>query len=104
MRAARAAVASHRAVLSALMTLDRLAAWRARAEADTADLSGRTPVRLIAALLACPMLGAAEAEADTGASRAAVQRNLDLLARRGLVREVTGQGRFRVWTAAFDRS
>lgn len=30
---------------------------------------------------------------------AAVQRNLDLLVRRGLVREVMGQGRFRVWAA-----
>jgi hypothetical protein len=28
-----------------------------------------------------------------------VQRNLDLLQARGLVREVTGQGRFRIWAA-----
>lgn len=90
---------AHRAVLAALMALERLHQWRARAEAATADLSGRTPARLIAALVAHPMLGAAQAEAETGASRAAVQRNLDLLASRGLVREVTGQGRFRVWAA-----
>jgi hypothetical protein len=90
---------AQRAVLSALMTLDRLADWRAKAEAETADLQGRTPGRLIAALAAHPMLGAAQAEAETGASRAAVQRNLDTLAARGLVREVTGQGRFRVWAA-----
>lgn len=89
----------HRAVLAALMTLERLAAWRMRAEAQTADLSGRTPARLIAALTAQPMLGAAQAEAGTGASRAAVLRNLDRLVRRDLVREVTGQGRFRVWAA-----
>ena len=81
------------------MSLDRLIAWRARAEAETADLTGRTPARLIAALSARPMLGAAEAEAETGASRAAVQRNLDLLYARDLVREVTGHGRFRVWAA-----
>ena len=43
--------------------------------------------------------GAVEAEAETGASRAAVQRNLDTLQSRGLVREVTGRGRFRVWAA-----
>lgn len=90
---------AHRAVLSALMTLERLAAWRARAEAETADLQGRTPARLIAALVAHPMLAAPQAEAATGASRAAVQRNLDTLVARGLVREVTGQGRFRVWAA-----
>lgn len=90
---------AHRAVLAALMSLDRLTAWRAQAEAETADLTGRTPARLIAALSARPMLGAAEAEAEAGASRAAVQRNLDLLHARGLVREVTGHGRFRVWAA-----
>lgn len=90
---------AHRAVLSALMTLERLAQWRARAEAETADLQGRTPARLIAALAAHPMLAAPQAEVETGASRAAVQRNLDTLVARGLVREVTGQGRFRVWAA-----
>lgn len=92
---------AQRAVLSALMVLDRLAAWRSRVEAETADLSGRTPSRLVAALVALPMLGAAQAEAETGASRAAVLRNLDVLERRGLVREVTGQGRFRVWAAKY---
>jgi hypothetical protein len=90
---------AHRAVLSALMMLDRLADWRTRAGAATADLQGRTPARLIAALAAHPMLAAPQAEAETGASRAAVQRNLDVLVARGLAREVTGQGRFRVWAA-----
>jgi hypothetical protein len=90
---------AHRAVLSALMALERLAEWRRRAEGETADLSGRTPLRMIAALAAHPMLAAPQAEADTGASRAAVQRNLDILHDRGLIREVTGQGRFRVWAA-----
>lgn len=50
---------ARRAVLSALMALERLSAWRARAEAETADLQGRIPARLIAALTAQPMLGAA---------------------------------------------
>lgn len=81
---------AHRAVLAALLSLERLAAWRDRAGAATADLSGRTPARLIAALAAHPMLAAAQAEAETGASRAAVLRNLDLLEARGLAREVTG--------------
>ena len=90
---------AHRAVLSALMTLERLAQWRARAESETADLQGRTPARLIAALAAHPTLAAPQAEAEAGTSRAAVQRNLDVLVARGLVREVTGQGRFRVWAA-----
>jgi Fe2+ or Zn2+ uptake regulation protein len=45
------------------------------------------------------MLGVPQAVSETGASRAAVQRNLDILLTRGLVREVTGHGRFRVWAA-----
>jgi Fic family protein len=90
---------AHRAVLSALMLLERLSAWRTRAEVETADLQGRTPAKLIAALVAHPMLATPQAEAETGASRAAVQRNLDALVARGLVREVTGQGKFRIWAA-----
>jgi len=39
------------------------------------------------------------AEELTGASRAAVQRNLACLEALGLVKEVTGQGRYRVWRA-----
>jgi Fe2+ or Zn2+ uptake regulation protein len=46
------------------------------------------------------MVSAPLAEELSQASRAAVQRNLDLFARRGLIREVTGQGRYRIWTAA----
>jgi DNA-binding IclR family transcriptional regulator len=66
---------------------------------EMADLQGRTPVRLIKAMAAQPMLGAAQVETETGASRAAVLRNLDLLVKQRLVREVTGQWRFRVWAA-----
>lgn len=34
-----------------------------------------------------------------GASRAVVQRDLTVMEKRGLIREVTGQGRFRMWRA-----
>jgi hypothetical protein len=88
-----------RAVRAALLHLDRLQAWSARALAATADLTGRTPPRLVAALASWPLVSAPLAEAETGASRAAVQRNLDILAARGLIREVTGQGRYRMWEA-----
>jgi Fe2+ or Zn2+ uptake regulation protein len=46
------------------------------------------------------MVSAPQAQKETGASRAAVERNLTLLEARGLIREVTGAGRFRVWTAS----
>ncbi len=88
------------AALAALLHLDRINAWEARAKEATADLSGRTPPLLIDALRAWPMVSAPLAEELTQASRAAVQRNIDRFTRRGLVREVTGQGRYRVWTAA----
>lgn len=86
------------AVLRAMRLLDTLSDWRQRAEATTGPLSGRTPPRLITAFCDWPLLSAPMAEEITGASRAAVQRNLDWFAAAGLVREVTGQGRFRVWT------
>lgn len=40
------------------------------------------------------------AEALTGTSRAAIQRNLAWMEARGLIRKVTGQGRFRMRCAA----
>lgn len=88
------------AILAALLHLDRVSAWDQRAREATNDLSGRTPPRLIDALTAWPMVSAPLAEDLTQASRAAVQRNIDRFMSRGLIREVTGQGRYRVWTAA----
>jgi DNA-binding IclR family transcriptional regulator len=88
------------AAVHARLTLDRLAAWEARARAATAALSGRTPGKLISALLATPALSAEMAARLTGASQAAALRNITRFEAQGLVREVTGQGRFRVWVAA----
>lgn len=91
---------AEQATLAALMELDRLTDWRRRADAATKDLSGRTPARLLDVFEGWPQITAPLAEAETGASRAAVQRNIDRLAERGLIREVTGQGRYRVWMTA----
>lgn len=87
------------ATLAALLHLERLEVWQDRARADIADLSGRTPARLLECLMRWPHVSAALVEAETGASRAACQRNLDMFTTRGIIREVTGQGRYRVWTA-----
>jgi hypothetical protein len=89
-----------RGALAALMHLDRLAEWTERVTVATAHLSGRTPPRLVQVLAEWPLVSAAMAEAQTNASRAAVQRNLAWMQNEGLVREVTGQGRYRFWTAA----
>lgn len=88
------------AVLKAMRHLDDLEQWDQAARARLAGRSGRTPPRLIDALRDWPLLTAPMAEEITGASRAAVQRNLSWLAGQGLVSEVTGQTRFRVWQAA----
>lgn len=86
--------------MAALRQIDDVAAWSDRARAATAGLSGRTPPALCEALAEWPFLSAPMAETLTGASRAAVQRNLSWMERHGLIREITGQGRFRIWAAA----
>ena len=85
------------ACLAAMRHLDNIVAWSARAEAEMTALSGKTPPALRAVLSEWPLVSASMAEALTGASRAAVQRNLAWMETRGLIREVTGQGRYRMW-------
>ncbi|QDY71298.1 helix-turn-helix domain-containing protein [Qingshengfaniella alkalisoli] len=87
-----------RACLRGLMECDRVAEWTERATKATSDLSGRTPPQLVEALARWPLVSAPMLEARTKASRAAVQRNMLLFEKRGLVREVTGQERFRYWS------
>jgi hypothetical protein len=88
------------ACLTAMRHLDDIEAWSARAEAEMSPLSGRTPLALSAVLAEWPLVSAPMAEALTGASRAAVQRNLAWMEARGLIHEVTGQGRYRMWRTA----
>lgn len=85
------------ACLTAMRHLDDIEAWAARAEKEMSVLSGKTPPVLRAVLTEWPLVSAPMAEALTGASRAAIQRNLAWMDARGLIRELTGQGRFRMW-------
>ncbi len=87
------------ATLWALRYLERLQDWHMRTQTILKGLSGRTPNLLATLLAGWPIVTAPMAEAQTGASRATVQRNLDLMHQKGLIREITGQGRYRVWTA-----
>jgi hypothetical protein len=87
------------AILTAMRHLDRIGAWTERAEREMAVLSGRTPAALLRVLSDWPLISAPMAETLTGASRAAVQRNLAWMEERKLICEVTGQGRFRMWRA-----
>lgn len=87
------------AIRAALRHLDQIALWQTRAQAAMAGAQGRTPDLLIGVLVAWPQVTAAMAEELTGAARATVQRNLARLQAAALIREVTGQGRYRVWSA-----
>ena len=88
------------ACLSAMRHLDDIEAWAVRADAEMVALSGKTPPALRAALTDWPIVSAPMAEVLTMSSRAAVQRNLAWMEARGLIREVTGQGRYRMWRVA----
>ena len=88
------------ACLTAMRHLDDIEAWSARAAAEMSPLSGRTPPALCAVLTEWPLVSAPMAEALIGASRAAVQRNLAWMEARGLIHEMTGQGRYRMWRVA----
>jgi response regulator of citrate/malate metabolism len=88
------------ACLTAMRQLDEIEAWSARADSVMTGLSGKTPHALRAVLTEWPLVSAPMAEDLIKASRAAVQRNLAWMEARGLIREMTGQGRYRMWRAA----
>ena len=87
------------ACMTAMRHLDDIEAWAARAEVEMTTLSGRTAPELRAVLNEWPLVSAPMAAALTGVSRAAVQRNLAWMEMRGLIHEVTDQGRYRMWRA-----
>lgn len=86
--------------LNAALELDRLAVWREKARAGVGDLSGRTPPKMVEALLKAPVVSADWLAEEAGCTTVSVRRNLKLFVERGLVREVTGQERYRFWTVA----
>ncbi|MDK3073533.1 helix-turn-helix domain-containing protein [Sedimentitalea sp. JM2-8] len=99
-RLAQFLAAAEAGALAALRDLARLIDWAARAGAATADLSGKTPPALIDALTRFPVVSAELVAETAGCSRPAARRNLALFTRCGLIREITGQDRYRFWTVA----
>ena len=93
--------AMDRGILTAMRHLDDIEAWATRAQEVMQGLSGRTPPALRSAFIEWPLLSAPMAEKITGASRPSVHRSLSWMEGQGLVREVTGQGRFKMWRVAF---
>ncbi|PSL17583.1 hypothetical protein [Shimia abyssi] len=86
--------------LSAVLELDRLMAWRENAQESISDLSGRTPPMMAEAFLRARVVSADWLAEEVGCSTMTARRNLNLFMDRSLVREVTGQDRYRFWTVA----
>ena len=80
--------------------LDRIADWAEAAREATATIKGQNPARIVAALAAHPVLHTAQVEDLAGISRDTAERLLSRMRRMGLVREITGARRFRLWAAA----
>lgn len=99
-RLARWLNAMESATFAALRRLEEIEAWAAAAERTMAPLSGKTPPMLRDLFTSWPLVSVQMAEKLTGTHRATVQRNIDWMVERRLIREVTGQGRYRIWRAA----
>lgn len=85
--------------LAALMEVERLLTWREKAIEATADLSGRTPPIMIETALRFPVFSAELAARLADCAPMSARRNLKLFEERGLLKEVTGQSRYRFWSA-----
>lgn len=85
--------------LAALLEVERLLTWREKARELTADLSGRTPPSLVETALRFPVFSAELAARLAQCAPMSARRNLKLFEDLGLLREVTGQKRYRFWSA-----
>jgi hypothetical protein len=103
-RLARWLNAMESAVFAALRRLEEVEAWNETAAEMMASLSGKTPPMLRDTFTSWPLVSTQMAEKLTGVHRATVQRNIDWMEERGLVREVTGQGRYRMWRVVDARA
>ena len=79
-----------------LIKLDR---WQGRALNAIDEMSGKTPARLVEALIIHPVVSSRMLAEEGGVSPASALRALALFEELGLTKEVTGGGRFRFWRA-----
>lgn len=84
---------------SARRDLVRIAGWTERARSATLGIKGNNPSKIIATLRDRPLSSTATIERTAGISRDTAERLLARLQEMGLVREVTGAKRFRIWAA-----
>ena len=86
-----------RATRAALAETDRLRNWEATARARLGPRPGATLDAILRTAGHWPTLSVQLVEAQTGASRATAARHLARLDEAGLIREITGQSRYRAW-------
>lgn len=84
---------------AARVQIQRLTAWADEARRATAPIKGHNLARVIAVMVAQPLASAAMVEQDAGVSRMTAERLLTRMQTMGLIREITGARRFRLWTA-----
>lgn len=77
----------------------RLIDWRDRASRTLARVKGDNAEKIIVALAAAPQALAADLALRAGCSRDTAERMLARLHEAGLVREITGAQRYRIWSA-----
>ncbi|MDO5640873.1 MAG: hypothetical protein Q4G26_00595 [Paracoccus sp. (in: a-proteobacteria)] len=77
----------------------RLDDWAARARDATTSIKGSAPARVIAALRATPLMTTEMVAQEITASRDTAERVLARLLSMGLITEITGTRRFRLWSA-----
>ncbi|MCB2413948.1 Fic family protein [Demequina sp. TTPB684] len=85
---------------AAIVTADRLAELPPLWHSQVSARRGSSARTLVDALLTAPVLDIARAEAATGASRPRAYDALDHLTNAGVLSEITGASRSRVWVAS----
>lgn len=91
--------ALRRGARAAREELARVAEWAVRARAATAGVRGPNPGRVIAVLAARPLASAEDVARAAGISRMTAERMLNRMTDLGMIREITGASRFRLWCA-----
>jgi len=85
------------ACTAARRELIRLDTWQGRALEAVSGMNGKTPARLLDALITHPVVSSRMLAEEGGVSAASAGRALALFEELGLAKEVTGGGRFRYW-------
>ncbi|SCY97016.1 HTH DNA binding domain-containing protein [Paracoccus tibetensis] len=73
--------------------------WAVEAREATTGIRGENADRVIAVFAACPLVSAEDVAAGAGISRVTAERMLNRVTAMGVIREITGAARFRLWRA-----